>query len=177
LADKTGMSQVAVPTAGAERRFRWPVVVATVTVIVVLAVLGAGVASWVARSNEDPFASAPELGQRVWEYTQVPLIGATSQVGKVEVVTMAVTRLTGNRWGVHLILRSEGALPRYDTRVAVADNVTTTSTCATSGGSGWGDCYVALSGSLGSTVNMNLWLNREVVGQFPILLQPWGSAG
>jgi hypothetical protein len=171
------MSQVAVQTPTDQRRFRWWAVAGAVASVVAVAVIGVTIASWVIRSNRDPFESAPELGQRVWEYTVLPLIGTTSQVDNVEVVTMAVTRMEDGLWGVHLVLRSEDNLPRYALRVTEADDPSTMATCAASGASGWGECYVALSGPRGSTVEMDLWINREVVGRFPIHLEPWGSGG
>lgn len=158
-------------------KLRWGAVIAVVSIIVGLSVAAGGIVSWIIRSNDDPFRTAPELEQQVWEYTMLPLIGTTSEVGNVEIVTMAVTPMEDGRWGVHLILRSTDGLPRYGTRIAPADSRAVPSSCAASGPSGWGECYVTLSGARGTTVQMELSLDREAIGGFPIHLEPWGSEG
>jgi hypothetical protein len=177
-ADNRGMSLATPPVAAVQaRQLRWGFVAALVATVVALSVIVSGIVSWIIRSNDDPFRTAPELEQQVWEYTMLPLIGTTSEVGNVEIVTMAVTPMEDGRWGVHLILRSTDGLPRYGTRIAPADSRAAPSSCAASGPSGWGECYVTLSGARGTTVQMELSLDREAIGGFPIHLEPWGSEG
>lgn len=149
------------------RRLRWHAVGLALAGVAGLTLLGGTLLGWFLQAADDPFESAPELRPAVFDYVMMPTIGRTYRAGDVEAVLLAVTRLEDGGVSLHFVLDAEGRLGKAHTRLVAAGGVGS-ATCAASGRSGWGECYVAVPASLGSRFDLELYQRGRLEGSFPV---------